>query len=143
MRFGRTTPGYDSQEVSEGRRGGDSPLTQAPVTRQGIKCSGRGSRRGVVGLRRPRARRRLSRGSGSLERGGDSPKGASSPRARWRFARGCVNPSSELEIYPRGCLPLERGTNFVERRLAIERDGGSPEGFRGWWLDGPLRFFRP
>jgi hypothetical protein len=28
---GRTTPGSDSQVVSEDRRGGDSPLAQAPV----------------------------------------------------------------------------------------------------------------
>jgi hypothetical protein len=33
---GCTEPGYDSQVVSEGRRGGDSPLTRVPVMRQGI-----------------------------------------------------------------------------------------------------------
>jgi hypothetical protein len=36
VRVGRTTPGYDSQTVSEDRRGGDSPLTRAPVTCQSI-----------------------------------------------------------------------------------------------------------
>jgi hypothetical protein len=36
VRVGRTAPGYDSQAVSEGRRGRDSPLTRAPVTRQSI-----------------------------------------------------------------------------------------------------------
>jgi hypothetical protein len=36
VRVGRTAPGYDSQAVSEGRRGGDSPLTRAPTTYQGI-----------------------------------------------------------------------------------------------------------
>jgi hypothetical protein len=35
-RVGRTAMGYDSQAVSEGRLGGDSPLTQAPVTYQSI-----------------------------------------------------------------------------------------------------------
>jgi hypothetical protein len=32
LRVGRTASGYDSQAVSEGRHGGDSPLTRAPVT---------------------------------------------------------------------------------------------------------------
>jgi hypothetical protein len=36
VRVGRTAPGYDSQMVSEGRRGGDSPLTRAPARRQRI-----------------------------------------------------------------------------------------------------------
>jgi hypothetical protein len=35
-RVGGTAPGYDSQVVSEGRRGGDSPLTQAPSVCQSI-----------------------------------------------------------------------------------------------------------
>jgi hypothetical protein len=35
-RVGGTAPGYDSQAVSEGRRGGDSPLTRAPVACQSI-----------------------------------------------------------------------------------------------------------
>jgi hypothetical protein len=29
----------------------------------------------------------------------------------------------------------------VVRRLALERGGGSPEGCRGWLLDGPLMVF--
>jgi hypothetical protein len=41
--------------------------------------------------RGPRAR-------GGLERGGDSPEGASTARARQRFARGAVEPSSEAEL---------------------------------------------
>jgi hypothetical protein len=36
MRVGRTTSGYDSQAVSEGRRDRDSPLTRVPVTCQSI-----------------------------------------------------------------------------------------------------------
>jgi hypothetical protein len=36
VRVGRTALGYDSQAVLEGRRGGDSPLTRAPVTCQSI-----------------------------------------------------------------------------------------------------------
>jgi hypothetical protein len=33
---GGTASGYDSQAVSEGRRGGDSPLTRAPAACQSI-----------------------------------------------------------------------------------------------------------
>jgi hypothetical protein len=36
VRVGGTMPGYDSQAVSEGRRGGDSPLTRAPAACQSI-----------------------------------------------------------------------------------------------------------
>jgi hypothetical protein len=46
---------------------------------------------------------------GDLERGGDSPKGVDSPRARRRFARGGGQPSSEAEIHPRGRPALKRG----------------------------------
>jgi hypothetical protein len=102
VRVCRTAPGYDSQAVSEGRHGKDWPLTWAPVTHQSISCSGRESRCGVVGLRRPRARRRLI-------------QGVWVPRARQRLARGGVKPSSEAEIHPRG-------------RQALERSGDSPEG---------------
>jgi hypothetical protein len=42
---------------------------------------------------------------GALERGGDSPEGAPSPRARRRFARGRVRPSSEAEISWLGTWP--------------------------------------
>jgi hypothetical protein len=35
-RVGGTAPGYDSQVVSEGRRGEDSLLTRAPVSCQSI-----------------------------------------------------------------------------------------------------------
>jgi hypothetical protein len=35
-RVGGTAPGYDSQAVSEGQRGEDSPLTRAPVACQSI-----------------------------------------------------------------------------------------------------------
>jgi hypothetical protein len=41
----------------------------------------------------------------ALERGEDSPKGASSPRARRRFARGCVKPSTEAKISWCGAWP--------------------------------------
>jgi hypothetical protein len=52
-----------------------------------------------VGLKRPRARRRLARGSGSLERGGDSPGGGDSPE------RGGVKPSREAETSWCGAWP--------------------------------------
>jgi hypothetical protein len=47
---GGTAPGFNSQAASEGRRGGDSPLTWAPTACQSIQCSGRGSGRGITGL---------------------------------------------------------------------------------------------
>jgi hypothetical protein len=58
-------------------------LTQAPAVCQSIKCSGRGSGRGVTGLWRPRTRRRI--------------------------ARGGTRPSSEVVSCPRGRQPLEQG----------------------------------
>jgi hypothetical protein len=51
----------------------------------------------------------------SLERGVVLPEGVHSPRARWSFARGGVQPSREMESCPRG-------------RIALERGGFSPEG---------------
>jgi hypothetical protein len=113
-RVGGTAPGYDSQAVSKGRRGRDSPLTRAPAACQSIQCSGRGSWCGVMGLRRPRARRRLARwcirpssevevrprGRQALERGGGSPEGATGPRARRRI---------------RGTAPGPRATHRIAR----------------------------
>jgi hypothetical protein len=61
----------------------------------------------------------------ALERGGVLPEGASSPRARWSFARGGVQPSSEVEFRCCGSGSLERG-------------GVSPEGCWGRLLAGPL-----
>jgi hypothetical protein len=40
-----------------------------------------------------------------------------------------------------GRLPLEQGGDFVVPCLALERHRSSPEGYRGWLLDGPLRLF--
>jgi hypothetical protein len=100
MWVGRTTSGSDSQAVSEDRHGGDSPLTRAPVTRQSIQCPGRGSTYGAAGRGWPRARRSLTRGAGSLERGGNSPEGVPSPRARRSLTRGAGS--------------LERGGNSPE-----------------------------
>jgi hypothetical protein len=62
-----------------------------------------------------------SRAWDGLERGGDSPEGASSPRARRRFARGGVQPSSEEEISWYDACPSSE--------------------HRCWPLDGPLRLF--
>jgi hypothetical protein len=39
-------------------------------------------------------------------------------------------PSSEKETRLRGCYALERGGDSAARRLALERDGDSPEGCR-------------
>jgi hypothetical protein len=41
----------------------------------------------------------------ALERGGDSPEAASGPRARRRFTKGGVRPSSEVEISWCGVWP--------------------------------------
>jgi hypothetical protein len=80
---------------------------------------------------------------GTLERGGNSPKGAPRPRARREFARGGATPSSEVGTHPRGRHTLERGGGFTVRCLPLERDRGLPEGCRDWQFDGPLRFFGP
>jgi hypothetical protein len=141
---GETAPRYDSQAVSEGRHGGDSPLTRAPAVCRSIKCSGRGSGCGSGGPARasseaetrPRARISLERdgvspeggvqpsseaescprGGAALERGGVSPEGARSPRARRSFTRGGVQPLSEAEFHPRGRPALERGGVSAVRR---------------------------
>jgi hypothetical protein len=84
----------------------------------------------------PRALDGLERGDDSPEgasipeRGGVSLKGASSPRARQSFARGGIQPSSEAEFRWYGAGPLERG-------------GDLPEGCPGRPLDGSLRLPRP
>jgi hypothetical protein len=44
----------------------------------------------------------------SLERGGDPPEGAHSPRARRSLARGGVQASSEAVFRRYGVVPLER-----------------------------------
>jgi hypothetical protein len=54
------------------------------------------------------------RGCPALERGGDAPEGASSPRARWRLTRGGVQPPSEAETHSRGRSALERGGTSLE-----------------------------
>jgi hypothetical protein len=94
-RVGGTAPGYDSQAVSEGRRGEDSPFDLGargvlerlmPWSESGRGCHEPGG---------PRARRRFDRGGRqALERGGDSPEGASGPRARRRFTRGSPRPAA-------------------------------------------------
>jgi hypothetical protein len=79
-------PGYDSQAVSVGWHGGDSPLTRAPALCQNIKCSGRGSGCGSGGPARASSEAESRpRGRPALERGRVSPEGASSSRARRSF----------------------------------------------------------
>jgi hypothetical protein len=46
-----------------------------------------------------------SRGCLALERGGTSPEGASSPRAKRNLTRGGVQPSSEAEPHLGGVRP--------------------------------------
>jgi hypothetical protein len=130
-RVGETTPRYDSQAVSEGRHGGDSPLTWASVVCQSIKCSGRGSGCGSGGPARASSEVETHpRGRSALERGGDPPEGASSPRAWRSLARGGVQPSSEVEFRRYSAVPLERS-------------GVSPEGCWGRPPGGPLRLPGP
>jgi hypothetical protein len=72
-------------------------------TCQNIKCSVREQVRG-------------RRACESLERGGDTLEGVSSPRARGNLTRGGVQPSSEVELHPRGRPALERdGISIVWR----------------------------
>jgi hypothetical protein len=115
-RVGGTTPGYDYQAVSEGRHGVDSSLIRAPALCRNIKCSGRWSGCGSCEPARASSEAESHpRGRPALERGGVSPEGAPSPRARRNTTRGGVRPSSEAESHPRG-------------RPALERGGVSPEG---------------
>jgi hypothetical protein len=108
-RVGGAAPGHDSQAVSESRRGEDSPfdLGARGVSDHLMPWSGEWTRvsraRGGLG----RSREPL-KGRHALERGGNSPEGASSPRARQKSAQGGVKPLSETEVHPRvaeaGCL---------------------------------------
>jgi hypothetical protein len=70
-------------------------------------------------------------------------RGASCPRARRRFTRGRVGPSSEAEIRSRGHQALERGGVLAAWRPILERDGDSPEGYRGRSFGGSLRLSGP
>jgi hypothetical protein len=102
-RVGGTAPGYDSQAVSEGRHGMDSSLTQAPALCQNIKCSRRGSGCGSCEPARASSEAEPHpRGHPTLKRGGVSPEGASSPRARQSLGDMVVHPSIEVEFHPRG-----------------------------------------
>jgi hypothetical protein len=128
-RFGGTTPGYDSQVVSEGQHGEDSLLTPAPAAcleRGGVSPEGAW----VQGLR----------AWGGLERGGVSPEGASGPRARWRFARGGASPSSEVEYRPRGRQALERDGESQQGAPAPRARCSTTEGYHAWSVGGPLWF---
>jgi hypothetical protein len=70
---------------------------------QNIKCSGRGSRYGGgEPVRASSEADTRSRGGLALERGGASPEGASSPRARRSLVSAVLCPSSETEFCPRG-----------------------------------------
>jgi hypothetical protein len=96
---------------------------------------------------------RGSRAQDGLEPHGDSPEGASIPRARRSFARGGVQPSSEVEFHPRGAFIPRARRSFARGGVQpssevefwwygagpLERGGDLPEGCRGRPLDGPLR----
>jgi hypothetical protein len=69
---------------------------------QNIKCPVRGSRCGSgEPVRASSEAKPHPRGRLALERGGASPEGASSPRARRSFVSAVLCPSSEAEFRPR------------------------------------------
>jgi hypothetical protein len=82
--------GYDSQAVSEGRRGEDSPLTPGArgVSEHLMLRSGEWARGLWTRETLERGGDSLDVGRVALKRGGDPPEGARSPRARRKFARG-------------------------------------------------------
>jgi hypothetical protein len=83
---------------------------------QNIKCSGLGSRYGGgEPVRASSEAETRARGCLALERGGVSPKGETSPRARQNLTRWGGQPLSEADPHLRG-------------RPALERGGTSPEG---------------
>jgi hypothetical protein len=129
-RVSGTAPIYDSQAVSEGRHGVDSSLSQAPALCQNIKCSSRESGCGSCeparasseaeahsrGVQPSSEAKPHPRGCPALERGGVSPEGTSSPRARRSLGDMVVYPSSEAEFHPRGA--------------GADRFGGTPRSLR-------------
>jgi hypothetical protein len=69
---------------------------------QDIKCFGRGSRyEGGEPARASSEAEPHMRGRPALERGGTSPEGVSSPRARRSFVSAVSCPLSEAEFHPR------------------------------------------
>jgi hypothetical protein len=110
-----------------------------------IKCPGRGSRCGggepVRASSEAETRSRgvwpssevepCSRGRPALERGEASPKGASSPRARWNLTRGGVQPSNEAEPHPMGHPALERGRVSLLRCCAPRAKRSFARGWLG------------
>jgi hypothetical protein len=91
VRVGRTAPGSDSQAVSEGRRGGDSPLTWV----------------GGVGTA-PQVEGDLERDGASREGLGPSSEAGTRPRGRLALERGGG--------FVMRRLPLERGGGLLEGR---------------------------
>jgi hypothetical protein len=91
VRVSRTASGYDSQVTSwPAWQGfafdpGAHDVPEQLMLRSGSRCV-------VVGLRRPRVRRRLT-------------WGVRIPRVRWRLTRGGVKPSSEAETSRCGAWP--------------------------------------
>jgi hypothetical protein len=145
-RVGGTTPGCDSQAMSEGRHGADSSLTWTPACVRTLNAPVEE----WVWERQARE---------SLERGGTSPEGASGPRARQNLTRGGGEPvraSSEAEPHRGGVRPSSETEPHPRGRPALERGGTSPEGASGprarwnlnrggvqpsseaesWWYDG-------
>jgi hypothetical protein len=89
-RVGGTAPGYDSQAVSEGRRGGDSPFDSDT---HGVQ------EHLMLWPEEWAWRHGPAAASSEAE---NHPRGALGPRARQTVARGSVNPSSKAENCSRG-----------------------------------------
>jgi hypothetical protein len=69
-----------------------------------------------------------SRGRLSLDRDGASLEGASSPRVRRNLTRGGVQPPSEAEPHPRGDQPSSEVEFYHLGTVPLERSGVRPEG---------------
>jgi hypothetical protein len=108
-RVGGTAPGYDSLRVRGTAWHGFVFDLGAYMWEQraheGLERGGVFARGGVWPSSEAESH---PRGRPALERGGNSPEGASSPRARRNLTRGGDQPSSEAESHPRGRPALER-----------------------------------
>jgi hypothetical protein len=101
---GGTTSGHDSQSCQG--RGVDSSLTWVPANVSALNAPVGGAGAEATSPRGPRARRNLARGGVQPPSEAEPhPRGATGPRARWKFACVVSCPSSEAEFYSRVAGP--------------------------------------
>jgi hypothetical protein len=84
----------------------------------------------------------VSRAEGGLEGVGESLEGPEPSSEAETHSKG-QGPRSRWRHVKRGAMPSSEAGSFVARCPPLERDGGSLEGYRGWWFGGPLRLFGP